>query len=337
MTAENAVAIVAGAAAILQLGAAFYSVRLISATGAAAGPAALGVAFALMSTRRIASFSMAAVGAETGPWLLPYEVIGLAASALMLLAVRSLGEVFLARRRAEQRLQESYDQLHRSAARERALAEQCIRAQEQERRLLSYELHDGLAQYVVAAQMHLDTYMAYLDRDTQRADYQLGAISGRLASAVTEVRRLVSELRVSVLEDLGLGAAVREHLLALAEHHGWEWEFRSGLSDARLHSTLETMAFRIVQEALTNVAKHAQAERVAVALDRDGDRFVAEVRDWGRGFRVGEALADTGKLGLTAMRGRAGLVHGDCTIASRPGQGTTVRLVAPLREREQEA
>jgi signal transduction histidine kinase len=334
MAAEQWIPVVAGTAALLQLGAALSSLRLISASGATMAPVALAVAFALMCSRRTVAFACAATGVETGEWLLPHEMIGLATSILFLVAVQRLSHVFLDRRRAEEQLRQSHDDLRQSALRERALSEQCINAQEQERRLLSYELHDGLAQYVVAAQMHLETYVAYLDRGSQRAAYELGAVSSRLASAVREARRLVSELRLSVLEDLGLAAALQEHVRTLAEEHEWEWEFRNDLGGTRLDATEETMAFRIVQEALTNVAKHAQAERVEVTLGVLGDELMAEVRDWGRGFDVRQARADTTKLGLTAMSGRARLIRGQCTVDSEPGRGTTVRLTAPLRERE---
>jgi signal transduction histidine kinase len=157
-----------------------------------------------------------------------------------------------------------------------------------------------------------------------------------------EVHDLALELRPSVLDDLGLIAALR-HL-----NKGYQDRFHIpvdlqvlGLDDVRLPSEMETALYRIVQEALTNVARHAQAENVSVVLEKRGLLVRLIIEDDGRGFDVSSVLGSrrgsspsNGKLGLYGMRERVALLGGTLTIESTPGVGTTVFVDAPLHREE---
>jgi PAS domain S-box-containing protein len=216
----------------------------------------------------------------------------------------------------------------------RRLTTRLLEAQEDERRQVAYDIHDGLGQLITAASMHLETFLANR-APTQGAviEEQLAKTRRCLQDAVVEMRRMVSYLGPLLLEDLGLGEACHRLMLDLAERCGWEAEFEGDMGERDLHPTLQTAVYRIVQEALSNVAKHADASRVRLSCREDEDRLIIEVRDWGRGFRL-PTLPQPGErgysVGLLGMRERAGLIGGNVTIESEPGEGTTVTISVPV-------
>ncbi|HEX9843110.1 MAG TPA: response regulator [bacterium] len=221
------------------------------------------------------------------------------------------------------------------AARERELAElvaRLISAQEEERRRVAYDVHDGLAQLTVAAHQHLEAYAhnhrPRLPLARERLDRGL-ELSRR---TVQEVRRIIAGLRPRALDDFGLGAAVRVEVDALREE-GREVEVEDWLPTERLPPAVETALFRVIQEALSNVRKHAGPTTVRVTLASDRSRVWAEVRDWGRGFDVVEAQRGSGpgeRIGLAGMRERMALLGGHCRIESVSGAGALVRAEVPL-------
>jgi signal transduction histidine kinase len=154
----------------------------------------------------------------------------------------------------------------------------------------------------------------------------------RLAdSTIQVVRRIVTELRPGVLDDLGLVAAIEWQAQEFQGRMGIRCDFASDRSDFPLDSQAGTAVFRICQETLTNVARHAQATRVTISLREEAGNLVLTVADNGRGITEQE-IADRTSLGLLGMRERAFLVSGEVSIGGRPGKGTTVRVRIPLRE-----
>ncbi|HEU4792184.1 MAG TPA: ATP-binding protein, partial [Nitrolancea sp.] len=126
--------------------------------------------------------------------------------------------------------------------------------------------------------------------------------------------------------DFGLAAAIRLQVEDL-ERSGWEISYQALPADDRLPATVETTFFRVAQEALTNVRKHAQTTKVRIALSRVGSIVRLEVQDWGKGFEVNAAKAGTGvgeHMGLLGMRERLALINGNFTLESRPGCGTRI-------------
>jgi signal transduction histidine kinase len=218
----------------------------------------------------------------------------------------------------------------RKTAHQEALArlvERVVFAQDEERRRIAYELHDGISPLVVSAKQHLETARDLRGLDPARADRQLDTAVERLGLAIVETRRVLSALRPSSVASRGLAAAARQSLEEAAAEAGWAIAFDEALGDHRLPAAVETAAFRILQEALANVRKHARAERVEVDLRRQADWLYLDVRDDGLGWAAdGEGRG----LGLYSMRERAQLVGGRCAVESAGGRGTRVRVQLPL-------
>ena len=215
--------------------------------------------------------------------------------------------------------------LSRRVARE--TVERIVEAQELERRRLSHELHDETGQALTSILLGLKTL------EDAKGQGDLSAAVGQLRELVVatlqDVRRLAVELRPKALDDFGLAPALERLTETFAEQTGIAVELESRLPETRLPSEVETVLYRVVQEALTNVVKHARAERVSILLrERDG-RVAAVIEDDGRGF---SPEAETGEgLGLVGMRERVALVDGRLDVESAAGSGTTIVVDVPLR------
>ena len=209
------------------------------------------------------------------------------------------------------------------------LMEKVVVAQEEERRRIAFDLHDGVAQLIVSAKQHLDTSADLLPTAGERAARELRTGLERLDQAIVETRRVLLALRPALVEDLGLPAAARRSLAEVAKEAGWEVGFTENLGDLRLPESVETAAFRILQEALTNARKHAGACRVEVALQRQAKWLVLDVRDSGGGLSAGDGVEARG-LGLQSMGERARLLGGTCEVRSEPNGGTLVHARLPL-------
>jgi signal transduction histidine kinase len=230
------------------------------------------------------------------------------------------------------------------AKRERRLQElvgKILVAQEEERRRVSYEVHDGLAQVAAAAHQHLQAFAQYHPPVSQEGREDLKRVSELVRQTVGEARRIIANLRPTALDDFGLEAAVRLQIEALRAE-GWQISYESNLGDERLPVSVETALFRVTQEALNNVGKHAGTQQVSLALERLRDPKEAVrlcVRDYGVGFSP-DAPASTGgpgeRVGLSGMRERVALLGGDFRVASRPGTGTLVVAEIPLWESARE-
>jgi signal transduction histidine kinase len=166
-------------------------------------------------------------------------------------------------------------------------------------------------------------------QEVQEKTSQLRAVA---AQTLDGVHRLALELRPSVLDDLGLVAAMQRHARDWGKNFGLSVDFQATGLDRRLSPQVETTAYRIVQEALTNVARHAEARNVSVLLEYRGDSVVCIVEDDGRGFDVRRVLEakDMRRLGLYGMQERISLVGGKLTVESTAGLGTTVFVEIPL-------
>ena len=208
---------------------------------------------------------------------------------------------------------------------------QIIAAQEEERKRIARELHDETGQALASLMVGLRNVEEAPSADDLHA--RLADLRGVASATLENVRRLALELRPSVLDDLGLAAALRRYA---AEYTG---RFKIpvdvqivGLEDRRLAAEVETALYRIVQEALTNVAKYANATHVSVLLEHRDGQLTAIVEDNGCGFDAEQVLrtgAAENRLGLYGMRERAELIGGTLTIESQMGCGTTVYVRIP--------
>ena len=201
-----------------------------------------------------------------------------------------------------------------------------VDAQELERARLARELHDETGQALTSILLglkHLDDVVA-----TDEARQATAAIRELVASTLQDVRRLAVELRPSALDDFGLVPAVERLAGNLSERSDLLVDIEARLGDRRLPTEAETALYRIVQEALTNVVKHAHARRVSITLVRKENSAVVVVEDDGRGFEPDAVRR--GALGFVGMRERVALVGGRLTVESSPGAGTTLVAEVPL-------
>jgi PAS domain S-box-containing protein len=213
----------------------------------------------------------------------------------------------------------------------RHLLGQLITAQEEERRRLAGDLHDDAIQSLTAARMHLSVLGHQLDRLGEAAAAVRPALDharGNLEQGLAAARTFLFDLRPPLLDSAGLEPALRQQLAKLAERTGWKTEVE-WLLEERLDRDLETVVFRVAQEALANAARHADATTVWVRAERDGPDVVLEVADDGVGFdppAARERAAATGHLGLRSMAERIQTAGGSLEISSGPGHGTRVVL-----------
>src|SRR5215211_4272093 len=211
------------------------------------------------------------------------------------------------------------------------LLRKLITAQEEERRKVSYEVHDGLAQTAAGAHQLLQAFARQHPPDSEKGRKDLERVLERVQQTVGEARYVIADLRPTALDDLGLGAAVRLQVEKIS-NEGSQVDYEEALGDERLPSEVETALFRVTQEALTNVYKHAPSARVKVILQRLDNSVHLHVRDWGPGFNP-EKTPDGGgpgeRLGLSSMRERVALLGGHLEVHSRPGEGTEIIAEIP--------
>jgi two-component system, NarL family, sensor histidine kinase DevS len=202
-----------------------------------------------------------------------------------------------------------------------------IEAQEVERRRLARELHDETGQALTSILLGLSAIRAAPDEaSAERAETELKEL---IVGALQNVRRLAVELRPSSLDDFGLVPALERLAVTLEERSGVHVALEAGLSDTRLPPEVETVVYRLVQEALTNVVKHADATDVSIVLARRDGGVSAVVEDDGRGFAPDEVRSDA--LGLVGMRERLALLGGTLAVESTPGKGTALVAFVPIR------
>jgi signal transduction histidine kinase len=220
--------------------------------------------------------------------------------------------------------------------RERALqnlAKSLLGAQEVERRRVAYEVHDGLAQVAVAAHQNLQAFARRYAPETEQGRRELDRILGQVRTTVSDARRVIANLRPTALDDLGLAAAISLEVERLNEE-GYQVDCEEHLGEERLPREMEIALFRVAQEALTNVRKHAGTKWLKIELQRRDTEVYLEVRDFGRGFDPA-ALQTLGgrpgeRVGFAGMRERVGMLGGELEIQSRPEAGTFVAAIIPL-------
>jgi two-component system, NarL family, sensor histidine kinase DevS len=200
-----------------------------------------------------------------------------------------------------------------------------VQAQEQERQRLARELHDETGQALTSILLGLKPLEETLADEPGRA--ALTALREQVVSALQDVRRLAVELRPAVLDDFGLVPALERLIEGFAEQSDTRVDFHSALGDVRLPSEAETTLYRVVQEGLTNIVKHANATHISISLARRGAFVAAVIEDDGDGFDRRTPAGDG--IGLLGMRERLALLDGRLEIESRPGAGTTVVAEVP--------
>jgi signal transduction histidine kinase len=209
-----------------------------------------------------------------------------------------------------------------------------LQASDHERQTISYEIHDGLAQYLAAANMQLQVFDGLRGSNPEEAKKAYDAATQLVRQAHVESRRLISEVRPPVIDEDGIETALSHLVHEQRQRGGPKIKFDSDVQFGRLPPILENAIYRIIQEALTNACKHSQGKKVAVTMVQEGQEVRLEVRDDGIGFD--SESVEKGHFGLEGIRQRVRLLGGRLTIASAPGSGTLVRVVVPIVEKQNE-
>lgn len=207
-----------------------------------------------------------------------------------------------------------------------------IKAQEDERKRISRELHDSVAQELLSSLVDLRV-LKYMNADEVVLN-KLQQTEASLTRLLDDIRRLAVELRPASLDDFGLEAAFRSHFKWLEKNYGLLMDFKAELSAARYSNEIETVVYRICQEAVLNALKYANTDEIQVRLFEEKGELQLIVQDEGSGFQLNTRDSRGTGLGLFGMRERAELVQGQLIILSEVGAGTTIHLRIPLSPNE---
>jgi signal transduction histidine kinase len=243
------------------------------------------------------------------------------------------------RKAAEKSLRES--ELHYSQLLEqsghmqkqlRLLSRQLLLAQEEERKKISRELHDVIAQTLTSINVQLATLKKEAALDARGLERNIARTQKLVEQSVDVVHRFARELRPTVLDDLGLIPALHTFMKNFREETGMRVSLSAFAAVEKMNGDKRTVLYRVAQEALTNVGRHAQASRVEVKIEKVDGCICMKIKDDGKGFEMERVLsARRGqRLGLLGMRERLDMVGGKFTVTSKPGKGTTVLAQVPL-------
>jgi signal transduction histidine kinase len=213
----------------------------------------------------------------------------------------------------------------------RTLMQKMAQIQDEERHLISLDLHDGLTQLIISANMHLNTLSAMSEQRMEPSEQQELEASRRLIkSAIDEARRVISELRPTVVEDLGLADGLRRYVIDLCAAEGWRCETHINLIGIEPSPPVQAAVFRIAQEALANARKHSHTDSIKVELQPNQTDLILTVQDSGCGFDLDALSNEPSGIGLVSMRERARTLGGTCDITTQPEGGTLVSVRIPL-------
>lgn len=246
-----------------------------------------------------------------------------------------VGQIAHVRQQAEAARQVNQGLLAELQVAHRQLQDQAAQLEElavvQERGRLARELHDSVTQTVFSMTLAVQAARMLLDKDVSRVAAQLNRVAELAQNASREIQTIVKQLRPASIADQGLAAALREYL---AERHARDGliaqlEISDVADDARWPETVTLGLYRIVQEAVNNVIKHADTREVTIKLDLSQHPAWVEVTDRGTGFVLSDLAPQRGHMGLASMAERARELGWTLTIDSQPGQGTRVKVMAP--------
>jgi len=224
--------------------------------------------------------------------------------------------------RAEEKLQRSHDQL-------RALTGHLQFVREEERARIAREVHDELGQALTGIKLDLSWLAGHRLVGSSALRSKIKEMAAHIDATILSVRRIATELRPGVLDNLGLAAAIEWQAADFQSRSGIRCVVKVGAIEANLNQDFSTVCFRIFQETLTNIIRHAKATWVEVRLAQDGHDLILTVRDNGRGITEREVVHNQ-SIGLIGMKERAAQLGGEVYFSGLPGRGTTVTMRVPL-------
>jgi len=235
-------------------------------------------------------------------------------------------------RKSEQEYSRLLKQSQHMQERLRLLSRQLLLAQEEERKMISRELHDQIAQTLTGINVRLASLKTGTTLNNKGLEKKISSTQRLVEKSVDIVHRFARELRPTVLDDLGLIPALHAFMKSFARRTGVHAHLTAFAAVEQLDTARRTVLFRVAQEALTNVARHAQASRVEVKIQKLPDSICMKIKDDGKSFNVERALQAGGgnHLGLLGMRERLEMTGGKFAVESSPGKGTTIHAQLPL-------
>jgi len=245
--------------------------------------------------------------------------------------LRKAGEAVIRKDKAQ--FQKLYSESQIMQRKLRLLTRQIIAAQEEERKEISRELHDEVVQTLVGINVALSALKKGAAVGLESLQAKIARTQRLVEASVNEVHRFARELRPAVLDDLGLIPALHTYSANLALRKKLKIHLTAFGGTEALDDTRRTVLFRVAQEALTNVVRHAQAARVGLSIRKVGGAIRMEVSDNGKAFQVEKVLlaGNRNRLGLIGMKERVEMVGGTLAVVSSPGKGTTVRAEIPFK------
>ncbi len=241
----------------------------------------------------------------------------------------SLRTESVSRTQAESALHETEAALLRSREELRALAASLLHTQDEERRRVSRELHDDLSQKIAKLQFDVEMLEQQLPSGLKTFKDRLLTLRDEVGDLSNDVRKIAYQLHPSTLDHLALSVAFRSFTRDFSEREGLDIKFTACKVPKRVPPVIASSLYRVLQEALRNVAKHAGKVAVKVALTGGSKELRLTVQDYGRGFEI-TAVQGRGGLGLISMQERVRLVHGEFSLTARPGSGVVVAVRVPL-------
>ena len=234
-------------------------------------------------------------------------------------------------KKSEQHYSQLLEQSRHMQEQLRLLSRQLLSAQEEERKMISRELHDQIAQTLTGINIRLASLKAESTLNTKGLQKKISSTQRLVEKSVDIVHRFARALRPTVLDDLGLIPALHSFMKSFNKRTGVRTSLRAFATVERLDTAKRTVLFRVAQEALTNVARHAQASRVEVSIEKLPDCICMKIKDDGKSFNLERTLHDNGgkRLGLLGMRERLEMVGGKFVVESSPGKGTTILAQIP--------
>ena len=250
---------------------------------------------------------------------------------------QKLEEEVLLRRVVEEALRRSGEEQVRLLERARQLSRQVLHAQEAERKRISRELHDEIAQALVSVSVHLSALTHEASGDSRQLAKKIAQTQRLVEKSVDAVHQFARDLRPTALDDLGLIPALHAFMKEFTKRTGVLCQLTAHAAHAKLRVVERTVLYRVAQEALSNVARHARASRVTVKIQRQANTLRMTIHDDGRSFSVQRLLqaGGTKRLGLLGMRERLEMVGGSLGIESKRGEGTTITATIPSHEPRQ--
>jgi signal transduction histidine kinase len=251
---------------------------------------------------------------------------------------RRLKKEISRREAAEETLRQSELQSRLLSEQLRLLSRRVLSAQEEERKRISRELHDVIAESLTGINVRLANLKREAAASTKGLSQKITRTQRLVEKSVDIVHRFARELRPAALDDLGLIPALHAFLKKFTEETGVRASLTAFAGLEHLSNAKRTVFYRVAQEALANVARHAQASRVAVTIEKRADFVQMSIKDDGKSFEVERMWRDkkNKRLGMLGMRERVQMIGGDFTVESSPGNGTTVRTRIPFKSETKE-